>query len=41
MLGEADDWAPLVRNEVLQELAALRRNLEIASVAELVHRGCR
>jgi hypothetical protein len=40
-LGETDDWAPLVRNEVLQEIAALRRNLETANAADLVHRGCR
>lgn len=39
-LGEADDWAPLVRNEVLQEIAALRRNLETAYDADL-RRGCR
>lgn len=41
LLGEAVDWAPLVRNEVQQELAALRRNLETANVADLARRGCR
>ncbi|WP_313918978.1 toll/interleukin-1 receptor domain-containing protein [Tahibacter sp.] len=41
MLGDADDWAPLERNEVQQALAALRRNLQAANVADLVHRGCR
>lgn len=41
LLGEADDWAPLNRNEVLQALAALRRNLQAADVAGPVHRGCR
>lgn len=40
-LGESDDWIPLVRNEVLQEIAALRRNLETANDADLVRRGCR
>jgi hypothetical protein len=40
-LGEADDWVPLMRNEVRRELVALRRNLETANVADLVHRGCR
>ncbi len=39
-LGDADDWAPLVRDEVLQELTALRRNLETATAANLLRRGC-
>lgn len=40
-LSEAGDWTPLVRSETLQELAALRRNLETAGITGLARRGCR